>query len=1083
MMSTVNHHIGLTIKSFLFHRKEYLNNILIIALLAGIITGSLMTGDSVRESLKRSSEERLGNTYLVASTGLRLFDPALSQRLNIKHNIATVPVFETDGYCQNFSTGTTALNVSIYGVDSSFFDFHGKKGIRISPGEVLLNRNLAKYLGIKTGEEIIIRLREADPIPENAPFSPGKKSENSKVFVVSAIIDAENAGNFSLGISQMTPKNIFMNLEDTGFSNGNSKRCNRLLAGYNTVLSDSALYRLLKNELSLNDIGLKIRKSSVTRETEIISDRIFIDSSLVFSILSQVKGYPILTYLANSISVEGAETPYSFISGMDEGYSFPSGSSILINKWLAGDIHAISGDSLTLSWFYPVGNHLETRSEKFVVSGIAGSEPEFNDPSLMPEFPGISGRTSCSSWDAGIPILIDKIRDKDEEYWNLFKGTPKAFVSYETAKRLWGNNFGMATALRFPESTTPERILEALIGNIDPADAGFTVSDVRESGREAAVSGVDFGTLFLSLGFFMLLSCVILLTFTISIYFDSKKDQIRTFHALGFRNKLIGKITIYETLVISVTGALAGVILGYAVNFLLVKALNSVWTGAVQTNTIIPAVNLLTLIAGFLSTIFISQLIVIIKLRRYLQLLSGKSEKRYSIRSARKNFILFLLTLLPAIILLLLTLLNRNASITVSFSGGILIFISFILALRQYYLSPSEKKAKSIFRLSAEFYRFNPSQALAPMIFIASGLFAIIITGSNRQAVTAEMLENKGGTGGYLLFAESALPVRQDLNSDEGKKEFGLNEPQFGNPLIVQIPEVKGDDASCLNLNKVKAPPLLGIDPSQFMSRGSFSFATVLKNSDINPWLLLNERSKDNIIYGIADQTVLQWGLMKKTGDTLIYRTEKGKTLHIVICGGLKSSVFQGHLIIGEANLREYFPSVPGSSLFLFDTDSAAANDLITLLSDRFSNYGLSVEKASDKLASFFVVTNTYLNVFTILGILGLVLGVLGLGFILTRNFELRKSEFSLLYACGYNSGMLRKYLITDQVLILLWGVIAGTLSAIIATLPSLRNNNGISLSLLLLMTSAVIVVGLAVLFRSVNRIKSGNLVLHLRKE
>jgi ABC-type antimicrobial peptide transport system permease subunit len=222
---------------------------------------------------------------------------------------------------------------------------------------------------------------------------------------------------------------------------------------------------------------------------------------------------------------------------------------------------------------------------------------------------------------------------------------------------------------------------------------------------------------------------------------------------------------------------------------------------------------------------------------------------------------------------------------------------------------------------------------------------------------------------------------------------------------------------------------------------------------------------------------------MKKTGDTLIYRTEKGKTLHIVICGGLKSSVFQGHLIIGEANLREYFPSVPGSSLFLFDTDSAAANDLITLLSDRFSNYGLSVEKASDKLASFFVVTNTYLNVFTILGILGLVLGVLGLGFILTRNFELRKSEFSLLYACGYNSGMLRKYLITDQVLILLWGVIAGTLSAIIATLPSLRNNNGISLSLLLLMTSAVIVVGLAVLFRSVNRIKSGNLVLHLRKE
>ncbi len=1078
-----NHLFRLTVKSFLFSKREYMNNILIIALLAAIITGSMMTGDSVRESLKRNSEEKLGNTYLVAGTGLRFFDPALAGRLNQNHNLITVPVFETTGYCQNFSNGATALNVSIYGVDSAFFDFHGLKGLKIPEGGVLLNGNLAGYLGIKEGDEIIIRFREADPIPENAPFSPGKKGTSSKVFLVSGIIEAEMAGNFSLGISQIPPMNIFMNLEDTGLSEGNSGRCNRLLAAYSTGLSDSLLYKLLKTELKLTDIGFKIRKSDATKETEIISDRIFIDSSLVFSILSYVKGYPVLTYLANSISGKSAETPYSFICSSDKVFSSTGGNTILINKWLAADIHAEAGDTLTLSWFFPEGSRLGTRSEKFYVVGITGSEPGFNDPFLMPEFPGISGSTSCSSWDAGIPILIDKIRDKDEEYWNLYKGTPKAFISYEKGKKLWGNNFGIATALRFPETTGTENILDALKGNIDPADAGFTISDVRESGIEAAVSGVDFGTLFISLGFFILMSCVILLTITISIYFDSKKDYIRTYHALGFRNKLIGKITIYETLFIAFTGALAGVILGIAVNFMLVTALNSVWKGAVQTDAITPAINPLTFLYGFLSTVFVSQLIVVLKLRRYLKLLSGKGEKSYSVRLQGYNSILLTLTGFATVIFLLLTILNHNASITISFSAGILLFVSFVLVLRHYYLNLSEKRVRSIFTLSVGFYRFNSSQALAPMIFIASGIFAIIITGSNRQTITPEMLENSGGTGGYLLYAESALPVSHNLDSEEGKREFGLNELQFRNTEIVQMPLLKGDDASCLNLNKVKAPPLLGIDPAHFVARGSFSFASVLKSYNKNPWLLLNEKFDGNIIYGIADQTVLQWGLMIKTGDTLIYRTEKGQPLRIVICGGLKSSVFQGHLIIGEENLREYFPSVSGSSVFLVDTDSGEPDDLKGLLSDRFSDYGLSVEKASDKLASFFIVTNTYLNVFTILGIFGLILGVLGLGFILTRNFELRKNEFSLLYAIGYNSGMIRKYLVTDQIIILIWGVITGTTSAIIATLPSLRNSNGISLTLLLLMISAVTVVGLAVLYRSVNKIKSGNLVLNLRKD
>jgi len=276
----------------------------------------------------------------------------------------------------------------------------------------------------------------------------------------------------------------------------------------------------------------------------------------------------------------------------------------------------------------------------------------------------------------------------------------------------------------------------------------------------------------------------------------------------------------------------------------------------------------------------------------------------------------------------------------------------------------------------------------------------------------------------------------------------------------------------------------LGLDPSSLISRGSFSFVSTIDADDNkNPWSLLNENINDNIIYGIADQTVIKWGLKISVGDTLIFRSENGKPLKIVVCAGLESSVFQGHLIVSEKNFRNYFPSVPGSSVFLIDGDQDNADQLKDLLSSRFSNYGLSVEKAAGKLASFFVVTNTYLNVFTILGILGLILGVAGLGFMLIRNYDQRKKEFALMMATGYSSSQLKRYILVDQVIILVWGIITGTVSALVATLPSLQSSGDISLNLLIIMIVSIFSVGILILFISVSRVGKTNLLLQLRKD
>ena len=152
----------------------------------------------------------------------------------------------------------------------------------------------------------------------------------------------------------------------------------------------------------------------------------------------------------------------------------------------------------------------------------------------------------------------------------------------------------------------------------------------------------------------------------------------------------------------------------------------------------------------------------------------------------------------------------------------------------------------------------------------------------------------------------------------------------------MQARKTSGNDASCLNLNHIASPPLLGIDPSEFVRRGSFSFAVTMKGiEDSNPWQTLDYPPANGTIYGIADQTVLQYGLKIKPGDTLKIRTESGQVLNVVISAGLKSSVFQGYVIIGKENFRRFFPSISGSQVFLADGDPELSELYKSILSEQ----------------------------------------------------------------------------------------------------------------------------------------------------
>jgi putative ABC transport system permease protein len=1077
-------------RSITYYRKVIIYQIIIIALLSAVITGSLLTGFSVRQSLLHSSSEKLGNTQFLISSGLRYFSPGLTERIKNTADLRCTSLLETSGFCQNLLTGKRELKVNINGIRQDFFSFHGIENILLKPGEVAINSVLANNLKISIGDEIILSHKPITDISPDSPFA--QKTENSSaVFKVGKILTPGECSDFSLSISQVTPANVFILLNDLISGDEEEAKVNRILLGSSANSSFEKIYKYLKGKLLPEDIGLSVRMVLRTGETEIISSRIFIDREILGEIRKVLpSSQPVLTYLVNSISLGLRSTPYSFVAAINpsENNYLQSGSNIIINRWLAEDINAALNDSIVVTWYAPGKmNDLEEQSAKFKITRIVSQTGLFSDSLLMPEFPGIAGRTSCTDWDAGVKIKMDKIRKKDENYWNDWRGTPKAFISYEKGSELWANNFGPATAIRFSPDLKVQDLVAAMAGKLDPDKCGYTVLDMKAEMSDAAKESVDFSTLFISLGFFIILSCIMLLLLTVSSFFDSRKRQVNTLFALGFNNKMIGKILLYETGITAVTGSAAGALLGTLVNRVIIFMLNSVWIGAVQTDTLEAFSGLAPVFSGFIITAILIFVFTFILIKRYAGKLGKAEDTVSSGRSARLNLILLGLVSVISVSLLAVLLLSDISSSPISFSAGASLFVAGILLWRQYVirgLSLGRMKRITGATVSGRFFSFYPSQAVAPVLFIAAGLFALIITGINRLEIKEKNLGTSGGTGGYLLWAESAIPVKENLTSPAGRKSFGLDESPADGLSFIQLKRSQGDDASCLNLSHISVPTLLGVDTEPFVKRNAFSFSTLIPEAAKgSPWDILSKEVSGNIIYGFADQTVLQWGLKKKAGDTLKMRSESGQLLNVVIAGGLNSSIFQGYLLIGKENFERHLPSVYGSSVFLIDGNRKLIDKYMKLLNTRFENSGITVIPASERLASFFRVTNTYLSVFTIMGGFGMILGVIGLGFVLGRNYNFRKREFALMMASGFTASKIKNMVIKEQILILMAGLLTGIISSVVATLPSIRNGSDIPWISLVIIVGAIILSGLTALFVSVRSIRQESLISSLRRE
>lgn len=1044
----------LIIRDFEHYRKAFLAVLAGTLVSTAVLTGALMLGDSVKFSLQRLTNIRLGNIRYALHPQGRYFRQDIAGDLSIKTGSLVAPVLLSEGMAVNPENNKRINRFQLVGIDRRFTGFWIKKPPCPDSNTAVISRNTADKLGLKPGDDILIRVSGQGMAPANAPFGAEKSPVKVSRFRVRAIADDGEMGRFSLNANQAAPFNVFIPIDKMGGMLDLKGMANVLLAAEETaaIYSPDSLFRLLWKP---GDAGLNIHSRGKDSANEITSGRIFIDDQTAAAIKSVLPGsQAFLTYLVNSFSSKGRSTPYSFITAAPPDFlgQDPGRDGIIINSWLAQDLQVKQGDSLRLKYF-TMGNHrqLAEDSSVFVVCRVLPMQDAIWDPSLMPAFPGMSDAGNCRDWETGAPVDLKKIRNKDEEYWKQYRGTPKAFISLASGQKLWANPFGNLTSIRFSSGRkNPGPTEAAIMKKISPGRLGLAFTPVYQEGRNSASNSTDFGELFLSLGVFIILAALLLLALLFSLHIRTRIKESGVLSAIGFKKRQIFRILFTESLILATVGGLTGALAGILYNRLMLLGLNTIWQDAVGTATLVMKIRLSTIILGAVSGILTSVPVMLVilysKLRKpawlrahsvhFIHELKEKNKIKISAFSA----ILLCMAAFSLISYLLSGSGINNTSLFLIAGALILASGSFAFYSLLIRISITTKPEGSLIYHAFKNAALKKSRTMSVMVLLALGIFSIFITAANRRTFYGSENDRHSGTGGFLFWAETSIPLRYDPSSPEGQKEYALqDQSRIRKIKITAMQRLEGDDASCLNLNQAAHPAILGIPSETFQKRGSFSFLELLPGIDPDkPWTALQKTLGTGIIPAYADQTVITWGLQKKIGDTIFYPGANGEKTGLKLMGGLDNSIFQGYLLVSDSLFRIRFSQVGGFKNFLIDRPSSSTDTMSETIESDFRDYGMALTRTSEKLASFNSVENTYLSVFMLLGGLGVIMGIFGLGLVLLRNMLERKNELALYMALGYKRNFILKLVITEYLGILFAGTGLGILSASAAILPSL---------------------------------------------
>lgn len=1040
-------------RDLVFYWKRHIPTALLAAVCCAVLTGAMLVGDSVQFSLRQLNRLRLGSIKYAMTAGDYFFRQELADALAGQTGIPTAPLLAVRGVLESAEGSVRISSVNIYGVDQRFW-----KLALVPPAEAAIPDGAAwvsRAVALRLGQQkagLLLRLPAETVLPQDLIFSPEEAKTTAWPVTVNAVVSDESLGRFGLSAQQEAPLNVFVPIGWLAQKAGVAGKANLLVAGGSGQkhLDISAVNTKLHQLLQPEDLDLQIRCPAGQKAVELRSRRIFIAEPIARAALSSETGAAgILTYFVNEIRLNEKTVPYSMVSGIGARSDFDAlqDDEIIISEWLADDLAAEAGDRLNLTFFKPSPTRqLSEHSEVFTVRRVVPMMGLYADSSLMPDFPGLAQAENCRDWKPGIPIKLDKIRPQDEQYWDRYKGTPKAFVSLAAAQKIWANRFGSLTAVRWYADTVSEQAIRTeLMQKIDPASLGFVFEDVQSAAQASASGSTDFAGLFAGLSMFLIFSAAVLLGLVFVFHTETRAAQAGLLLACGW-----GWLRIFALLMAEgIAVALAGCAVGAAASMLytkgLIAALNTAfWAEAVGSLNLVFHASFQTLLKGFavgaLICIFTIQTALYHRIRRPVhQLLTATFETYRSGTPVRLKIFGAFGGMLIAAGAGLPWAADPQSQAGLFFLCGALLLAGFFFAaavgLGWLRLS-SRSFARSQLLLAVRNIPRRTARSLAVLITLACGVFLVLSIGANYRQAGALIQRHDSASGGFALLAETTLPLTQ-LPSLPPDLQSGL--PAVATDSVVGMRVYQQEEASCLNLNRALRPTLLGVKPQELSRRGAFAFQKVLEGpASADAWDLLSQRQEDGAIPAVGDYATVFWGLGKKIGQYLTYRDENGRDFNLKIVGILKDSVLQGRLLISEDNFIDLFPSVDGMRMFLIETDWKNDSRQAVRFSRLYRDIGMEIISAGQKLAIFYEVENTYMAIFLVLGGLGLIVGSAGLGLVLLLNVLDRRAELAMMQAVGFSGEAVRWMLFVEHAVLLAAGVVCGLVPALLAVAPAI---------------------------------------------
>jgi len=555
----------------------------------------------------------------------------------------------------------------------------------------------------------------------------------------------------------------------------------------------------------------------------------------------------------------------------------------------------------------------------------------------------------------------------------------------------------------------------------------------------------------------------------VSLRIDSRAVEMGLLRTFGFRKRDIRDLFLVESSILSIIGSAVGTVLGLLFGAFVITGLNSFWSPIVEDSSVRFAFTIDDLVIGFCAGCVISIVSLVIGLhhegrRTTIQAVKRIPYQRKKMRiqkmashGSRGRILEELLggLLVVCALIILLSFIEEGSVLMLFFLTGFRTLIGLLLVFHSRLMRIADPDVQGgsgggssgasgggswSFDYAVRNATRDPKRTMITVILFSLTLFVLVSLTATLQGVMYDRdraVEEAGG--GYEIMGESTNPIFADLGDEQARKDIGIGTGSTAfHGLEIEQFRTKGNlGGTCSNLNRNASPRIIGANGS-FLRNNSFPFVRHedLSGGDRNAWDLLRHQGDDQEIPAIGDYNTVVWILGLELGSTIEIQDEWGNTVDLRIVGIIKNSIFQGSLFIWDGWFDSLYPTDPGYTLFLFRSASTSHDQETRMreLETELAEYGFEARSVEEQVVENIDIENTYISVFLVLLIFGVIIGTLGVGVVVSRNMLERKWELGILRAMGTTRNTLMKIVLMENSITILSGILIGTVAGVMTS-------------------------------------------------